>query len=63
MRKAGYSPQSRAARNRSAFGKQQSKGLNADTNFLLTCSDQMLAAYETKCLAGCGASREFRFVT
>jgi hypothetical protein len=50
MRKAGYSPQSRAARNRSAFGKQQSKGLNADTNFLLTCSDQMLAAYETKCL-------------
>jgi hypothetical protein len=51
MRKIGYSPQSRGARNRSAFSKLQSRGFNPGTNFLLTCSDQTLAAYETKCLA------------
>jgi hypothetical protein len=36
------------ARNRSAFGKQQAKSLGADTNFLLTCSQAMLEAYEMK---------------
>jgi hypothetical protein len=51
MRKIGYSPQSRGARNRSAFSKLQSRGFNPGTNFLLTCSDQTPAAYETKCLA------------
>jgi hypothetical protein len=44
----GPSPQSRAARNRSAMSKQLAKGFGtiADTNFLLTCPDSMIAAYE-----------------
>jgi hypothetical protein len=58
--KTGFSPQARAARNRSAMAKQRHKGfgsIGADTNFLLTCSDNMLAAYE---LARLGAIANLR---
>jgi hypothetical protein len=60
LTRTGPSPQSRAARNRSAMAKQRVKGFGSvggDTNFLLTCSDSLLAAYE---LARLGAIANLR---
>ena len=50
-RKVGSSPQSRAARQHEAMAKQQHKGLILPVNFLLTCSDDTLAAHELALLA------------
>ena len=40
------SPQSRAARQRSAMTNEQTKGLTVSENFLLTCSDATLDNFE-----------------
>jgi len=50
-RKSGSSPQSLAARQRSAMAKQQERGLILRPNFLLTCSDDTLASHELALLA------------